>query len=106
MRHNQAILSSRLDMELAMRFFAVAAFLSIPFPVTGQDPTPDPRRMLYTYLQSEAKKHFDIRRHDVADLKTPEDIRKRQERLRGKFLEALGGFPDKTPLHAKVVGTL
>ncbi|HWY87345.1 MAG TPA: hypothetical protein VNX28_11500, partial [Gemmataceae bacterium] len=66
----------------------------------------DPRQMLYTYLQTEAKKHFDARRKVVANLKTPEEIQKRQDFLKRKFLEALGGFPDKTPLNAKVVGTL
>src|SRR5262245_35961974 len=64
------------------------------------------RQMLYRYLQAEAKKHFDARRQVVAKLKTPEDIRKRQAELKAKFLEALGGFPEKTPLNAKVVGTL
>jgi cephalosporin-C deacetylase-like acetyl esterase len=66
----------------------------------------EPRQMLYTYLQTEAKKHFDARRLVVANLKTPEEIHKRQEFLQRKFLEALGGFPDKTPLNAKAVGTL
>lgn len=64
------------------------------------------RQMLYRYLQTEAKKHFDARRQEVVGLKTPDDIRKRQVDLKAKFLEALGGFPEKTPLNAKVVGTL
>src|SRR2546425_11373746 len=66
----------------------------------------EPRKLLYNYLLGEAKKHFDDRRQEVAKLKTPEDIKKRQDYLRGKFLEALGGFPDRTPLNAKVAGTL
>ncbi|HZT81961.1 MAG TPA: acetylxylan esterase, partial [Gemmataceae bacterium] len=65
-----------------------------------------PRKMLYTYLQGEAKKHFDARRKAVAALKTPEDVRRRQKELRQKFVAALGGFPEKTPLSARVVGTL
>ncbi|HXG10268.1 MAG TPA: alpha/beta fold hydrolase [Gemmataceae bacterium] len=63
-----------------------------------------PRRMLYTYLQAEAQKHFDARRKAVAALTTPEDVVKRQTELKAKFLEALGGFPEKTPLNARVVG--
>jgi cephalosporin-C deacetylase-like acetyl esterase len=71
------------------------------------DPNGDvpPRRMLRTYLLGEAQKHFDARRKVVAALKTPEDIQKRQRDLKAKFLEALGGFPEKTPLSARVVGT-
>jgi cephalosporin-C deacetylase-like acetyl esterase len=65
-----------------------------------------PRKMLYTYLQAEAQKHFDARRHAVAALKTPEDVQRRQQDLKAKFVESLGGFPAKTPLNARVVGKL
>ena len=63
-----------------------------------------PGKMLYNYLQGQAQKHFDARRKAVAALKTPEDVKRRQDELRAKFIEALGGFPEKTPLNAKVVG--
>jgi dienelactone hydrolase len=65
-----------------------------------------PRKMLYTHLQAECAKEFDARRKAVAALKTPEDLKKRQELLRAKFIEALGGFPERTPLNARVAGTL
>ncbi len=65
-----------------------------------------PARMLNAYLQKEATKHFDARRKAIADLKTPEDIKRRQAELRAKFIEALGGFPEKTPLKPQVVGQL
>lgn len=63
-----------------------------------------PRKMLHEYLLGQTKIHFDARRRVVAALATPEDIRKRQTELKKKFIEALGGFPEKTPLNAKVVG--
>ncbi|HZZ77651.1 MAG TPA: hypothetical protein VFE62_03975, partial [Gemmataceae bacterium] len=66
----------------------------------------EPRKMLRTYLLAEAQKHFDARRKLVASLKTPAEIEKRQNELKAKFIEAVGGFPEKTPLNAKVVGTL
>src|SRR5512145_2249938 len=66
----------------------------------------EPDRMLYRHLQEQAKKLFDARREAVARLKTPEDIAKRQAILKARFLEALGGFPEKTPLNAQVVGAL
>lgn len=66
----------------------------------------EPRQMLYKHLLAQAQKHFDARRLEIAKLKSPEDIKKRQDYLRDKFLQALGGLPDKTPLNAHVVGTV
>ena len=67
----------------------------------------EPRKMLHAYLLAEAQKHFDARKKTVALLKTPDEIQKRQRSLRAQFIAAIGGFPDeKTPLNAKVVGTL
>src|SRR5689334_638874 len=65
-----------------------------------------PPKMLYAYLQGQARKLFDARRQAVAALKTPEDVRKRQQELKARFIEALGGLPEKTPLNPRVVGTL
>jgi dienelactone hydrolase/pimeloyl-ACP methyl ester carboxylesterase len=65
-----------------------------------------PRKMLYEYLRGECQKHFDARRQVVARLKTPEDVRARQKMLRAKFIEAIGGLPERTPLNARVVGHL
>lgn len=69
-------------------------------------PEDQPRKMLYAYLQGECAKQFDERRKAVAALKTPEDVKKRQELLRARFIEAIGGYPERTPLNAKVVGTV
>lgn len=69
---------------------------------SGKDERPG--RMLHTYLLAEAQKHFDARRNAVAELKTPADVEKRQRKLRARFVEALGGFPEKTPLKPRVVG--
>lgn len=69
-------------------------------------PDQEPRKMLYKFLQAEALKHFDARRKTVAALDSPERIRKRQEELKAKFIDSIGGFPKKSPLNAKVVSTL
>jgi len=66
--------------------------------------TDAPRKMLHRYLLAEAQKHFDSRREEVATLKTPDDVRHRQWMLRTRMIDALGGFPEKTPLNAQVVG--
>lgn len=71
----------------------------------GPNDTP-PRKLLHAYLLAECQKHFDQRRAEVEKLKTPDEIAARQTALRAKFVEAIGGFPEKTPLNAKVVGTL
>ena len=93
-----------------MRSLSVVALALLAVPASAQDksakPDADPRKLLHSYLLAEAQKHFDARREVIAKLQTPDDIKKRQEYLKGKFLEALGGFPEKTPLNAKVVGTL
>src|SRR5262245_60494657 len=65
-----------------------------------------PRKMPYTFQLAEAQKHFDARRQVIAALKTPADIAKRQEYLKAKFLEALGGFPERTPFNPKVVSKI
>ncbi|MCC6417913.1 MAG: acetylxylan esterase [Gemmataceae bacterium] len=72
--------------------------------VLRDDGKGSPRKMLSTYLLAEAQKHFDARRQAIAALKTPDDVRRRQEDLRAKFIQALGGFPARTPLKARVVG--
>jgi dienelactone hydrolase/pimeloyl-ACP methyl ester carboxylesterase len=74
--------------------------------LTVLKPEDEPKKMLYKYLEAECGKHFEARRKAVAALKTPEDVAKRQADLRAKFVAALGGFPERTPLNARVTGTL
>ena len=77
--------------------------LTVLKPGTGDNP---PHKMLYAYLQGQAQKLFEARRKEVAGLKTPADVQRRQHRLRANFIAALGGFPEKTPLKAHTVGRL
>lgn len=83
---------------------AVALLLALAQPEPVFKPEDQPRKMLYTYLQAECGKAFESRRKDVAGLKTEADLRKRQEFLRAKFIEALGRLPERTPLCARVAG--
>lgn len=69
-------------------------------------PEEQPRKMLYAYLQGECGKAFEARRQEVAALKSSDDLRKRQEALRARFIGALGGYPERTPLNPRVVGTI
>jgi cephalosporin-C deacetylase-like acetyl esterase/pimeloyl-ACP methyl ester carboxylesterase len=70
-------------------------------PITKTAP---PDRMVRTYLLSEANKAFKARREAVASLKSPEDVEQRRRDLRAKLIEALGGFPERTPLNPRTVG--
>ena len=70
----------------------------------GPGETPAGKR-LYTYLEGQAKTHFDARRKAVAALKTPEDVAKRQAELQGEVPRgARRAAAEKTPLNARVVG--
>lgn len=62
-------------------------------------------KALYSYLQSEAARNFQSRRETVAALKTADEIHQRQAALRKSFIDALGGFPEKTPLRSRVTGS-
>lgn len=95
-----------------MRLFAFAALILATLPAAAQedlnvlgdgDEVPT-NQMLKTYLLSRAREHFEARREVVEALDTPEAVRERQENVRERFVEALGGFPEKTPLNARVVG--
>ncbi len=69
-------------------------------------PEDRPKLMLQEHLLAECAKAFGARQREIDALKTPEDVRRRQSTLRAKFIEALGGLPERTPLNARVVGTL
>lgn len=75
--------------------------LSVLKSESGTEP---PSKMLYTFLRAQSQKHFDARRETVAALKSPEDLQRRQKELKARFIESLGGFPERTPLNPQVVG--
>ncbi len=66
--------------------------------------SPAPERQLRDYLHVEVRRAMDARRAEIAALKSPEDVARRQKELRTKFVDALGGLPDRTPLNARTVG--
>jgi cephalosporin-C deacetylase-like acetyl esterase len=77
--------------------------------VLGQDvlvPEDQPRKMLYRYLVAECLPYFESRKKALEAIRTPDDVKKRQEALRGEFLAALGTLPEKTPLHPQITGIL
>lgn len=63
-----------------------------------------PGAMLEKYLDELAFAALDRRQAAYDALKTPEQIQAYQARLRAFFVQQLGGFPERTPLNARVVG--
>lgn len=83
--------------------WAVAADELDVLSSSTEDP---PAGRLYKWLQGQAQIRFGERRQAIAALKTPEDVQARQKRLREQFIEALGGFPERTPLNPQVTGKI
>ena len=65
-----------------------------------------PSRLFVNDLTNQARAAL-VRRAEVFEaLKTPAQIQEHQARLRQFFVDALGGFPEKTPLEPQLVGRL
>jgi cephalosporin-C deacetylase-like acetyl esterase len=62
--------------------------------------------MVDSYLTEVARQHWQARAQAVARISTPAQVKERQAYIRRKVLEAIGGFPAKTPLNARITGTL
>ena len=63
-------------------------------------------RMLQDHLRPLVHAALDRRLESYEGLKTPEQIRAYQQRLRAEFIRSLGGFPERTPLRPRIVGRL
>jgi len=63
-----------------------------------------PQEMIHAYLMRLTEAALDRRLAEYEKIKTPEDVVAYQKRLRQFFVDQLGGFPDRTPLNARVVG--
>ncbi|MFQ5809028.1 MAG: alpha/beta hydrolase family protein, partial [Armatimonadota bacterium] len=66
---------------------------------------PQTEEMMRSYLRGLVHEALDRRLEKYEALKTPEQIAEHQKALRQLFVEHLGGFPERTPLNARTVGT-
>lgn len=64
-----------------------------------------PVEMMQRYLTALADEALARRRGEYEKLKTPDECRAYQARLRKFFVEQLGGFPERSPLNARIAGT-
>ena len=67
---------------------------------------PDVHGMLGAYLKQKAFVLLDERAQVVSRLSTQADLKERQRYVRERMWSYLGGQPERTPLNARVVGTL
>jgi dienelactone hydrolase len=63
-------------------------------------------KLMGHYLRLQAAGQFEKWKNDYEQRKTNDQILEYQKRLREKFLEVLGGMPDRTPLNPKVTGII
>lgn len=65
-----------------------------------------PSEMMSHHLRQQAQFQFAQWRDRYERLKTPEQVAAYQKNLRGKFLEAIGGLPARTPLNPRITGVV
>lgn len=54
----------------------------------------DPQKMLRSYLQAQAQNCFNARKQVIESIKTPDDLKKRQQAMKAFFIKAIGGLPE------------
>ena len=65
-----------------------------------------PDKIMGHYLRKQAAKQFENWKTEYEQRKTPEQVADYQKRLHDKFLEVLGGMPDRTPLNPQITGVV
>lgn len=65
-----------------------------------------PADMMSHYLRRLAGQKFEDWKAQYEQRKTPEQIAEYQKRLRDKFIEAIGGLPERSPLNPQVTGII
>ncbi|MDX2032189.1 MAG: acetylxylan esterase [Blastocatellia bacterium] len=64
------------------------------------------RDMLPAHLRRLVAERLAERKRTIARIASPEDVARRRSEVRAKILASIGGLPEKTPLNARVVGTI
>jgi hypothetical protein len=62
--------------------------------------------MMNHYLRGLAQQEFENWKEEYENRDTPEQIAEYQNRLHEKFIEAIGGLPERTPLNPQITGTI
>lgn len=96
------------------RLVGIGIFLMLPFLAKAQDELlvlnywnyHNEHSLLYKHLCNRAFGQLQNRKAEISQLKTKQDWQKRQTLVKQKLQEAIGVFPEKTPLNAVVTGTI
>ena len=88
-------------MLVAGRGIADEAYRLLPLEPDG----PAPREMMNRYLIRQVETAYEQWQDDYEARKTNEEIAAYQERLQTRFIEAIGGLPERTPLEPQITGT-
>jgi cephalosporin-C deacetylase-like acetyl esterase len=67
---------------------------------------PDLHKMVDDYLTGSARTFWEERAAKMAGIKTPADIHARQSLVRKTYIDLLGGFPERRPLHATITARI
>jgi cephalosporin-C deacetylase-like acetyl esterase len=91
--------------------FLLIAGLTLPFTTQAEElsclsEAEQATAEFYGRLQQEAFAALDQRASTYEQLKTHEDVRAYQQRLRDFFVQQLGGFPRRSPLNASTIRTI
>lgn len=106
-------LQARKLTRIGQLLFTIITFVALPTiraedltVLTTQNADGEPRQMLGRYLKRQSYLALEKRLAAFEQVKTPEDAEAYTKQRREFFLEQLGGFPERTPLHPKTVGTM
>jgi len=115
----RAFAPMRMMWRAAQALLLAIAFFHAPQNVHGQEAAQDPLRVLPVpavvkkgegplrdVLRQESLAMLEKRRKAYEAINGKEKIAEYQKRLREHFIESLGGFPERTPLNARVTGEL
>ncbi|MBQ9456207.1 MAG: hypothetical protein IJU53_11130 [Thermoguttaceae bacterium] len=78
----------------------------LPEEMTSGERTFAPKEMVFEWLLPQIEAAEAKRRADYEAMKTPEQIAEYQARMKKNFIDAIGGFPERTPLNAKITGKI
>ena len=78
----------------------------LPEEMTSGERTFAPKEMVFEWLLPQVEAAEAKWRDDYEARKTPEQIAEYQARMKKNFIDAIGGFPERTPLNAKITGRI
>lgn len=98
----------RLRLALALGLLGgLLAVANAARPAGSGAKIPPERYPLENYLTAIAERQWQARSKQIADIKTPDDVRARAKFIRTEFLRGIGGLPERSgPLNVRITGTL